>query len=185
VKIADLNTDGKPDIVVANYGSNSIRTYENQGEFNFTQISNITVGTNPVNLAIADIDGDGDLDILVANFTSANISILLGNGTMSYSVSSNLSTGANPHHISLVNYRGEIAGDRPVDLVLTRRVGTTGKVDIYHFDSPSYSGAADLTLDAGNLSFMTIPVNLGGDALMPDFMTINFNSGSVTIHEAN
>jgi hypothetical protein len=74
---ADLNNDGKPDLVVANSGSSSISVFLNQGSAKFS-ISQDPLPANPITVAVADLNRDGLLDIAVTDHDG--VSILLGRG---------------------------------------------------------------------------------------------------------
>ena len=76
--IGDLDGDGKPDLAVSNYYSNTISILKNT-----TTGGTITAGsfatkvdfptaTGPQTIAIGDLNGDGKPDLAVANF-SANV----------------------------------------------------------------------------------------------------------------
>ncbi|MBK6524069.1 MAG: VCBS repeat-containing protein [Crocinitomicaceae bacterium] len=67
---ADLNNDGKEDILASFDASGTIGWFENLGDHQFTPlqyISTATVGVNSV--YAADLDGDSDLDVLSASTT--------------------------------------------------------------------------------------------------------------------
>lgn len=81
---ADVNGDGRPDVIVANSGSNELSVLLNQGAGHFER-RNIPLdifpagGYNPQALTTAEITGDGNLDLIVAN--QGRITVLLGNGS--------------------------------------------------------------------------------------------------------
>lgn len=86
VAVADLNRDSKPDLVVANSGSNDITVLIQQNGAVVTFISfTYSVGTYPRGIAIADLNGDSNPDIIITNYNSSTLSILLGNGTGGFS----------------------------------------------------------------------------------------------------
>jgi hypothetical protein len=84
VVIADLNHDGKPDIIALASGLHELRWYENPGWQKHVIISGID---QPINAAAWDVDGDGIPEIALAyGFSTVyansvgNISILTHNG---------------------------------------------------------------------------------------------------------
>jgi hypothetical protein len=80
VAVGDLDKDGRPDIVVANHGSDSISIYRNLGPGGSTNLFapriDIPVGDGPHNLIIGDIDGDGRPEIAVANYQTFTMAVL-------------------------------------------------------------------------------------------------------------
>jgi beta-lactamase class A len=80
VAVGDLDKDGRPDIVTANHGSDTISIYRNLGPGGssnlFAPRIDIPVGHGPHNLIIGDIDGDGRPDIAVANYQTFTMAVL-------------------------------------------------------------------------------------------------------------
>src|SRR5262249_52382620 len=83
VKLADLNGDGIPDLIVANSGGNNVLVYPGLGNGQFGPPINGTagfpVGTDPTGLTVASLNGQPDL--LVADTGSNDVSVLLGQGS--------------------------------------------------------------------------------------------------------
>ncbi|MFY7964512.1 MAG: beta strand repeat-containing protein, partial [Chitinophagaceae bacterium] len=85
IAVADVSGDGKIDIAVTNYNSNSVSIFQNTatsgslttGSFNAKV--DFTTGTNPSSIAIGDVDGDGKVDVAITNAGSNNFSILRNN----------------------------------------------------------------------------------------------------------
>ena len=90
VVAADMNGDGKPDLIVGEGSSfNRISVLLNDGKGSFTDISSFQVGGwNQASVGVADFNGDGKNDILLASFeaqasqgaSDGTLSVLLGNG---------------------------------------------------------------------------------------------------------
>ena len=78
VALADLNADGKADVVTANIHINTISVRLGQGNGSFASEKTYAVGSNPIKAVLADVNGDGRLDAVTAN--NNKISVLLGKG---------------------------------------------------------------------------------------------------------
>lgn len=80
---ADLNGDGKIDLVSANKGNNNISVFFGNGNGTFQNPTNYATGNSPVYVALADFNNQGALDIAVAN-NSAPSSNNTGNSVTIY-----------------------------------------------------------------------------------------------------
>jgi hypothetical protein len=72
---ADLNLDGKPDVVVVDAGSSTVNVLLNTGAASFS-ISKYPVPFHPLTVKVADFNDDGIPNIAVSD--SQGVSILLG-----------------------------------------------------------------------------------------------------------
>jgi hypothetical protein len=84
IAVADLNADGKPDLVVAN-SHIGVLFGNGDGTFQTEQTYNSS-GSFPDSVAVADVNGDGKPDLLVSNYfcndscLQGSVDVLLGNG---------------------------------------------------------------------------------------------------------
>jgi FlaG/FlaF family flagellin (archaellin) len=67
VVAADVNGDGKVDLIAANYGNNSLTVLTNNGSGGFGLYTVAGVGAAPTSVAAADVNGDGKIDLISAN----------------------------------------------------------------------------------------------------------------------
>jgi hypothetical protein len=99
--IADLNRDGKPDIVTANGGHSSITVALGNGDGSFTVLPYHIVGGNARDVVITDMNKDGKPDAVVARGTNTLMVLFgAGDGTFSSSVTTTL-TG-DPYGLTVV-----------------------------------------------------------------------------------
>ncbi len=87
VAAADVNGDGRKDLVVANRTDNTVGVLLGNGDGTFQKQQSFAVGSGPEAVAVADVNGDGRKDLVVANYASNDVSVLLGHGDGTFSPS--------------------------------------------------------------------------------------------------
>jgi hypothetical protein len=109
----DLNGDGKPEIVAANCGDNSLTVYVNNGDGTFQTGAYYASGAYPEAVTVADINGDGAADLISTNDDSSDITVLSGNGDGTVNPPSvGYATGGYPFNPALVaDFNGDGAAD--------------------------------------------------------------------------
>jgi len=97
----DVDSDGKPDLSVANLGSNNMSVLRNTstpGSISFAANVDFSTGPSPIATGLGDVDGDTKTDVAAGNSGTNSISLFrntstLGNvnfaGNVDYSTSSN------------------------------------------------------------------------------------------------
>lgn len=158
---ADLNGDGKLDLVVPDYmgsASGQVAILLGKGDGSFQAPSFLTSGAGSTGLAIADLNKDGKLDLVVANqFGTVNIFLGNGNGTFNTPIvladNTQLMAGvccANP--IPIVVAVGDFNLDGNLDLMIGAARSNNGSVANFvsevNFGSQLFLGNGDGTFAA-------------------------------------
>jgi hypothetical protein len=131
---ADLNGDGRPDIVL-NCQSDGVSVLLGTGDSGFAIKADYTVGPStstgpPASIEVGDLNGDGKLDVVTATHDrSASsgtgiVTVLLGNGDAAFADPSQVATSFEPYSLKL----GDLNGDHKPDMVMTNHEG--GKVSV-------------------------------------------------------
>lgn len=152
VAVRDLNGDGRPDLVAANGGDNTLSVLQNvgvPGAIEFLPHVDFPNGVQPHGLAIADLDGDGRPDVVAANRSGGSVSVhpnvgAIGQPLTAASFAPQFEIPNLPGLISVV--LGDLDGDGRIDLTVgswdnnyvavLRNVGSPGALTPASFAPP-------------------------------------------------
>jgi hypothetical protein len=127
VLVADLNADGKPDLIVANGCTEepdvcptegSVGVLLGNGDGTFQPVQTAATGGAPFAMTVADVNKDGKPDVIVANQGGGNggdgsVGVLLGTGTGAF------------HTLQIYD-----SGGKEADFVIVTDVNNDGKPDV-------------------------------------------------------
>lgn len=136
VGIADLNRDGRPDLVLENYSGHitdpsddALTFLLGDGKGGFRLGPRLPTGRAPFDVAVGDIDGDGFADAATADFGGADVTLAFGGPDgLSPSRTMRVPIGRRPSRVLLVDFNGDGKADaitaneedRDVTVLLTK-----------------------------------------------------------------
>jgi hypothetical protein len=136
---ADIDGDGKPDIIGSNTGYSRVVVYKNQstpGSINFVQSVFLYGISDMKEIAAQDFDGDGKLDIAVLDGTNYKMYIhrnTTTNGIISFAAPVIFTTGSQPLKIIVQ----DIDGDSKKDIIISYYLSSN--ISIYRNNSTGVS----------------------------------------------
>ncbi len=194
VVIADLDGDGKPDLIVANDYGNTISLYRNistNGSLTTASFAPpVTLVTppgsySPYGLVVADVDGDGKPDIIVSDYNQSLVSVYRNTSTPSnfssnsFATRVDFATGINPQGVEV----RDLDGDGKPDLL----VANSGDGTVSLFRNTGVVGSLTTNLFAPRVDIATgagcdhvAVADLDGDGL-PDIVTANNGAGTLSV----
>jgi uncharacterized protein (TIGR03437 family) len=177
VAVGDFNGDGKPDLVAAISGNNTVRVLLGNGSGGFTGGGAFAVGSFPQSVAVADLNGDGKLDIVSANSGNNTITVLLGNGAGGFTAAagSPFTVGTHPQSVAVV----DINGDGNPDIVSANSGNNTITVLLGN-GAGGFAAAAGSPFAAGTTPAAVAAGDFNGDG-RPDIAIADLGEGTVSV----
>jgi len=180
VTLADVNGDGKLDLIATNLGMadvygtapptpGNVTVALGNGTGTFQTATPYTVSVNPTWVAVGDVNGDGkpDLGVGTASDTEADIGVLLGNGAGTFQTPKLFQVYSWPSRLVLADFDGDgkldlavvhQANDPPLTLWQGNGDGTFQEQQLlFAGDSPGAAIAGDFGAGRIDLAVMNQP----------------------------
>lgn len=163
VAVGNLNGDSNLDLVVANFGSDSLAIFFGIGGGSFQLSQNVNSSSGPVAVEIVPEQAGGFPQILAANYNSDSVTVCGGSQNGSFSCSTQSAGGSNP--IAIVTDDFLVNGQK------TRAVALSGSNTIAITGSSFNVGQYPNAIASGDMN------NDG----RPDVITANYGSDNLSV----
>ncbi|WP_020468819.1 FG-GAP repeat domain-containing protein [Zavarzinella formosa] len=183
VLMADLNADGRPDIVTANSGDDgslSVFLADKANPGSFLPRLDVPVGGSPVAVAAGDLDGDGHIDLASASRTGQSLSVLRGSGDGTFEELAEIQDTLEPSAVAIADANG----DNKPDLVWTSYQDGFVKILPGTGDGTFDPNGAKSEYQVGNGPVALLVEDVTGDGRQ-DVVTANNLSGTVSVLAGN
>lgn len=171
-ELADMNNDGKLDLVVANDTDDTISVALGNGDGTFQAAQTITSDGDPKNIVVGDLNGDGLNDVAVYDTAGGGtLGVYLGNGDGSLQVRQTFDISVSDSAGNLV--LTDIDGDDDLDAVVSSGGATDIAFLLNNGDGTFQATASlDVVKDSGEL----VAGDFNNDGY-GDVFTMSFDSG--------
>ncbi len=166
VAMADMDGDGKQDLVVAVYGSNLVSVLKGNGDGTFGTPTTYATPGNPYHVAAGDLNGDGRPDVVVTRYNGGNVRVYLNKSDGSgLEAGVDYATGSQPSRLVLA----DLNGDGRLDIAVANRGSNT--VSILYGNEPGVGGgvgtfAAKVDFAVSGAPYSIAAGQLNGDTLV-------------------
>ena len=179
VVAADVNGDGHPDVIDANYGANTLTVLTNNDSGILGSNATLTVGNQPYFVSAADISGDGKPDLISANYGDGTLTVLTNNGFGVFGSNATLKVGSEPACV----VAADVNGDGKLDLVAANNGGGTLTV-LTNNGFGTFGSNATINLGAGSQPYTVVSADINGDG-KPDLIAPNWTLGALLVFTNN
>jgi hypothetical protein len=170
---ADVNGDGKPDLICANALDDTLSVLTNNGIGGFVLACTLNVGGYPYSVTAADVNNDGKVDLICANAGENSLSVLTNDGRGGFSLSSTLGVGNFPISITTAS----VNGNSNMDLICANEFD--GTLSVLTNDGNGGFALAS-TLEVGTYPSSVVAVDINADGKV-DLICANAGGNTLSV----
>lgn len=179
VATADVNGDGKTDLVTANVYGASLSVLLGNGNGTFGTAHSFAVGAYPSSVAVSDLNGDGKPD-LIAAYSGSSVSVLIGSGTGTFGAAQLVLS----HTGAIFVAASDVNGDGRADLAVVNNTGAIGSNVSVLLGLGNGAFQIQKTFATGASPFSVAPSDVNGDG-KPDLLVANDGDNNVAVMIGN
>lgn len=172
VKLADINEDGKLDLLVISRNTNTLKILEGNGLGLWTERAVLSTNNGPTAFLAEDLDGDGHLDLAVTHQNSPTLRLFFGLGDFSFAPPAEYGTGTFGAAVTA----SDLNGDGLMDLAVAN-AGANSVSILANAGSRNFLAKQDFLVGQQPVAISVADIN--GDLEM-DILVANQNSGSIS-----
>jgi hypothetical protein len=173
IATADINGDGKLDVVTTSFVSGEVSILLGNGDGTFKSEQRMPVGPYPSSVVLVDVTGDGVLDLVTTHYTTGEVAIFKGNNDGTFVPYKRMPVGDLPSAVAVV----DVNGDGIPDIVTAHMNANQVHVFVGATDG-TYALSATIPVGDGPASLAVRPLSPGR---LPAIVTANFNSNDVSV----
>ncbi len=181
IRPADLNGDGRTDLVVSDAGFAGVLIVLATGPGTFAAPFRLTAGSRSTGIAVGDLDNDDDTDIAMPGFANNLVEVFLNNGNGTFAPRTTYSCGQQPVAAAIGDFTGDGLADIAVANSFISAAGTGTVTLLRNTGSGAFTEHTTLTI-AGNSAphdLLFADINADGDS---DLLVSSKDTNALTIH---
>ena len=176
VTSADVNLDGKMDLIASTYAGSGLRILLGNGNGTFAAAGSVPLVNTPDFVTATDLNNDGKPDLLTADFDTGTVTVLIGNGNGTFQTG--VSYGARGARAVQV---ADLNGDGKLDLAVAKSFEKRLSV-LFGNGNGTFQEAVHTTLSVTPNDLVTGDVDGDGDI---DLVVSDFFTDKVTLLRNN